>query len=570
MMKRKIVIGLTVAFSVFFLLASTAPARAEQCSCFFSADTSNLTGAQNGVLCFKTGGSFKQEFLECTYQFKPESCTLGTVRTMIAGQLFADGWAKTSADAAAKSEQVVLNCPSETQQTTTGLSDILGAGGSCSCSLSGTMSGTLLDKYGGEGYCKSLKATYDSQNKTCKIGNLSYTGANDADTCKNDKISTLIKDTVKKNQGTNDGLALDVSNCKFVATTASTEPPPVLPFPAPKLEIPIPDLHFEAQVAPQDFTDASGKTYKVYPIPFIGQYVSGFIKYGLGFAGLLAALMIIISGLQWATAAGGSEAINSAKKRIANAVLGLLLLFGFYTVLYVINPDLVNFKPIGVRVAAQETLPPVELDDLVHPEEDAQQPTASVPKAPAGTLPCDTAGTTDSNFVNIAKANFAGVKAVVAVGRQPFVSPATAEALKKAGQIADSKGYYIHIHDACRSLERQTANAEKCQECVNAGTVAKIGKSPHGYGVAMDVELHDKATNKTVMPITGSDKQCSAPPEGVKILSEIMYAAGFYRLGIENWHFEFPKYKDFCRKRTFTGVAGCRIGSKQPACPAGE
>lgn len=64
------------------------------------------------------------------------------------------------------------------------------------------------------------------------------------------------------------------------------------------------------------------------PIMF---YLRLVIKFISGLFGLMIVLMVIVGGLQYMTSAGSPSAVESAKKRLANAALGLvlfILLFG--------------------------------------------------------------------------------------------------------------------------------------------------------------------------------------------------------------------------------------------------
>jgi hypothetical protein len=86
-------------------------------------------------------------------------------------------------------------------------------------------------------------------------------------------------------------------------------------------------------------------------LPFIGEYIGAVYKYAVAVAGILAVIMIIIGGLQWLSSGGNTDMISSAKKRILGAIIGLLLAVGSYTILYNINPELVNFKHLQVQYA---------------------------------------------------------------------------------------------------------------------------------------------------------------------------------------------------------------------------
>lgn len=58
--------------------------------------------------------------------------------------------------------------------------------------------------------------------------------------------------------------------------------------------------------------------------------------------------MIMIAGIIWMLAAGSSEKVAGARKMIGNAIVGLILALGTYTVLSLINPNLVILKNINL------------------------------------------------------------------------------------------------------------------------------------------------------------------------------------------------------------------------------
>lgn len=80
-------------------------------------------------------------------------------------------------------------------------------------------------------------------------------------------------------------------------------------------------------------------------------YFKYIIRFVMGFGGVLAVIMIVIGGIQWM----GTESIfskNEGKARIKNAIFGLVLMLGAYTLLNTINPQLVDihigFKKVGI------------------------------------------------------------------------------------------------------------------------------------------------------------------------------------------------------------------------------
>lgn len=77
---------------------------------------------------------------------------------------------------------------------------------------------------------------------------------------------------------------------------------------------------------------------------YIAQMVKGFYNYGIGIAGILAAIVLMAGGIIWLTSAGSSEKISQAKGLITGSLTGLLLVFGSWLILKTVNPYLVDFK----------------------------------------------------------------------------------------------------------------------------------------------------------------------------------------------------------------------------------
>jgi hypothetical protein len=82
--------------------------------------------------------------------------------------------------------------------------------------------------------------------------------------------------------------------------------------------------------------------------PWIGQYLNGIYTFAIYAASVLAAIVLAVAGFIWLTAAGNTTRIEQAKNYASGALLGLVLMLGSYTVLYIVNPDLVTFKSLAV------------------------------------------------------------------------------------------------------------------------------------------------------------------------------------------------------------------------------
>jgi hypothetical protein len=161
--------------------------------------------------------------------------------------------------------------------------------------------------------------------------------------------------------------------------SAPTVSKPLL-FNQPKLQIDIPGL---------SFTDAIQEDGTI-TFPWLGQYISGVYAFLASIVGSVAAVVIMIGGFQYLTAAGDKSKVDAAKKRIRGAMLGMVIVLGSYVMLFTINPDLVDFKGFQLAeiayVPIEGVRPDVALEGLSEPE---QQAAATEQKA-SGQTPCNT------------------------------------------------------------------------------------------------------------------------------------------------------------------------------------
>jgi len=75
-----------------------------------------------------------------------------------------------------------------------------------------------------------------------------------------------------------------------------------------------------------------------------GKYIKGFYGIGVGIAGVLAAIMIVIGGIEYITSAANPSGRTEANKRIWAAVGGLLIALLSWIILNTINPNLLKFN----------------------------------------------------------------------------------------------------------------------------------------------------------------------------------------------------------------------------------
>ncbi len=98
----------------------------------------------------------------------------------------------------------------------------------------------------------------------------------------------------------------------------------------------------------------------------LSSYINMVIKLFIGICAVLAVVMIVLGGLEYMT----SELIHNkeeGKQRITNAIFGLVLAMGAWTLLYTINPklldiDLSKLKPAVVVVNQDNDVPQTPLN----------------------------------------------------------------------------------------------------------------------------------------------------------------------------------------------------------------
>ena len=81
----------------------------------------------------------------------------------------------------------------------------------------------------------------------------------------------------------------------------------------------------------------------------LAKYFRNIYRFAMGIVGILATVVMMYGGIRWITAGGSPEAISDAKAWITAALTGVLLMLGTYTILYLVNSDLVNFRPVKLE-----------------------------------------------------------------------------------------------------------------------------------------------------------------------------------------------------------------------------
>src|SRR5262245_16061209 len=74
----------------------------------------------------------------------------------------------------------------------------------------------------------------------------------------------------------------------------------------------------------------------------VSDFIIRIINIGLGLAGLVAVLFLIIGGFRYITSAGNEETAENAKKIITNAIIGVVVIILAFVIVRVISNALIT------------------------------------------------------------------------------------------------------------------------------------------------------------------------------------------------------------------------------------
>lgn len=215
-------------------------------------------------------------------------------------------------------------------------------------------------------------------------------------------------------------------------------------------------------------------------INWLSEYISGMYKFLLGISAIFAVLMLMVGGLQYVVSPGGAGAA-SAKKRITNAITGMVLLFCVYLILYTVNPNLTVFEGLVIK-----SIDP--LYDVIDQDNRDAVGTVSTNNIPGEIICPKTAGV--NTIEEIAK-SFVGKVAYRYGGGHPGTPPYAEKPDKYCGDklckdfcpegniCLDCSGF-VNMVRACAGLSQNaggtagmSSTSEKISECTNTSVNGK-------------------------------------------------------------------------------------------------
>lgn len=207
------------------------------------------------------------------------------------------------------------------------------------------------------------------------------------------------------------------------------------------LGVTIPSLQFSA---PPTEVDEQGNIY----IPWLGEYIKAIYNFSIVIISIIAVVVLIISGAQIITSAGG-PAKAAGYKRISQAIIGLFIAWGSYVVLNTINPNLTAFKSLKIEYVEPEEIDLPDNSELSL--ESSSAPTGGNRMPAAETL---------KTLATIKGDNMIG-SICGSKGTCGYALPAIADMIKKAAAAIKSKGCVVVYAASARQSSAQLDKVKK-------------------------------------------------------------------------------------------------------------
>lgn len=191
--------------------------------------------------------------------------------------------------------------------------------------------------------------------------------------------------------------------------------------------------------------------------------------------GILATVMIMFHGVQWAASAGNSEIIGKSKDGILHAIIGVVLAFSSYAILYTINPALVQSSNPVVPAPLVHSPPPTCLPG----DSTCDAGIKELKKGPGEVIQikrCD-----DSVMANV---TIFGMKTIIHKDLVPSLKAVEADWLNHK-PVGGQAWYPINIGmNNGRGIELEGYNCRTVKD-TNGKDTGKY--SNHSWGIAIDV-----------------------------------------------------------------------------------
>ncbi|MFH1632042.1 MAG: pilin [bacterium] len=289
------------------------------------------------------------------------------------------------------------------------------------------------------------------------------------------------------------------------------------------------------------FTDAS-KDEGVVSSNYLGEYIEAVYIWLISAASIVAIVVLMLGGLEYMLARGKPAMITKATERMKNAVIGMMLLLGAYTIAFLLDPATVQFSSLQVtHIDTEQWFPPEGEDVNVFFRDDIPGNTELVtgdyisPAAENNSLNPDAAAALEAasiEFHEATQSNIVLSSAARSVEKQAtlFYDNCLSSSNHSCSVITCNPAAGSSIisgNSAGYTLKGALAGATDRTTIINAlVSNANLANCPHTSTIAVDVWCNDGGGNYV------HDPSCQHQ------LSKIMINNGFCRITAEAWHFE--------------------------------
>ena len=102
-------------------------------------------------------------------------------------------------------------------------------------------------------------------------------------------------------------------------------------------------------------------------VPTLPEMVLAIYKFGIWTVGIAGLFMLTVGGFWYMTSAGNNATAETAKKIIADSLLGIVAALGAYVIMYEINPDLVKINLTFTKTAVEPPETSAESEGTLKP-----------------------------------------------------------------------------------------------------------------------------------------------------------------------------------------------------------
>lgn len=362
---------------------------------------------------------------------------------------------------------------------------------------------------------------------------------------------------------------------------------PVIPI----LNVPIPGLDFGDSVT----YDADGNLQA----NFLAKYIDALYRFLIVAMAIVAVVMVMIAGLQYMLARGHADAIKKAKARIANAVIGLVILMAAYNIAFLINPDTVRFEPLSIKTIPYQEAPEESSEELASYGQTGEVAAGDVMTISAADAQAHhVIVSTQNKFVaeNVYNALIAAADDFYTATEAASDRDGLNVLLTSASRTVQSQAQMFYTNcikrggyckpDTCNVTGSNTTVVKKVKGWELQGEYASMSPTLVVAALTANGEARNcMHTNNVAVDVwaEGSGEDYTFNVADMTALTSVMYENGFCRIPNEPWHFELDtenqasssctqtfKTADYRRKNngvsTTYSTSGCKTWSYNGGC----